>query len=198
MLGYFFLQLTLQLEECAIQLWNWAVTKNVGTIISKHQKAKGKPLICSISLKDGFTDHHDAWKYSHHLKCWHNAGTSHSCHVAFKCSHHPHSASRCMQSAVLQWAWAADRGRPPQANPGRKYCSHPQWELKHFRMRRSVCHCLIFTDGQQNRENLVGLQKSPDGRLLLKTCCQGEKKKKKEYSNQEIREKYGVLTNDST
>lgn len=38
---YFFFILILQLEECAIQLWNWAVTKNVGNTISKTQKAKG-------------------------------------------------------------------------------------------------------------------------------------------------------------
>lgn len=32
----------LQLEECAIQLWNWAITNNVGTTIGKNQKAKGR------------------------------------------------------------------------------------------------------------------------------------------------------------
>ncbi|KAM8733021.1 testis-expressed protein 11 [Acanthopagrus schlegelii] len=37
-----------QLEECAIQLWNWAVTKNVGTIISKCQKAKVRHVACSL------------------------------------------------------------------------------------------------------------------------------------------------------
>lgn len=36
-----FLFLSLQLEECAIQLWNWAVTKNMGTAITNMQKAKG-------------------------------------------------------------------------------------------------------------------------------------------------------------
>lgn len=39
--AYLFFLFILQLEECAIQLWNWAVTKNVGTSISKNQKAKG-------------------------------------------------------------------------------------------------------------------------------------------------------------
>ena len=43
--AYFFFLLVLQLEECAIQLWNWAVTKNVGTTISKNQKAKGTLLV---------------------------------------------------------------------------------------------------------------------------------------------------------
>ncbi|XP_044061465.1 testis-expressed protein 11 isoform X4 [Siniperca chuatsi] len=37
-----------QLEECAIQLWNWAVTKNVGTSISKNQKAKVRHIACSL------------------------------------------------------------------------------------------------------------------------------------------------------
>uniref|UniRef100_UPI0037E95F5D testis-expressed protein 11 n=1 Tax=Semicossyphus pulcher TaxID=241346 RepID=UPI0037E95F5D len=37
-----------QLEECAIQLWNWAVTKNVGTTISKTQKAKVRHVACSL------------------------------------------------------------------------------------------------------------------------------------------------------
>ncbi|KAM7000011.1 testis-expressed protein 11 [Tautogolabrus adspersus] len=37
-----------QLEECAIQLWNWAVTKNVGTTISKNQKAKVRHVACSL------------------------------------------------------------------------------------------------------------------------------------------------------
>ncbi|XP_044219313.1 testis-expressed protein 11 isoform X1 [Thunnus albacares] len=37
-----------QLEECAIQLWNWAVTKNVGTTISKIQKAKVRHVACSL------------------------------------------------------------------------------------------------------------------------------------------------------
>lgn len=35
----------LQLEESAVQLWNWAVTKNVGTTISINQKAKGTLLV---------------------------------------------------------------------------------------------------------------------------------------------------------
>uniref|UniRef100_A0A3B4YEZ3 Protein ZIP4 homolog n=1 Tax=Seriola lalandi dorsalis TaxID=1841481 RepID=A0A3B4YEZ3_SERLL len=34
-------------EECAIQLWNWAVTKNVGTTMSKNQKAK-RHVACSL------------------------------------------------------------------------------------------------------------------------------------------------------
>ncbi|XP_041800433.1 testis-expressed protein 11 [Chelmon rostratus] len=37
-----------QLEECAIQLWNWAVTKNVGNTISKTQKAKVRHVSCSL------------------------------------------------------------------------------------------------------------------------------------------------------
>ncbi|KAI4818716.1 hypothetical protein KUCAC02_004018 [Chaenocephalus aceratus] len=37
-----------QLEECAIQLWNWAVTKNVGTTISKNLKAKVRHVACSL------------------------------------------------------------------------------------------------------------------------------------------------------
>ncbi|XP_022616073.1 testis-expressed protein 11 [Seriola dumerili] len=38
----------LQFEECAIQLWNWAVTKNVGTTMSKNQKAKVRHVACSL------------------------------------------------------------------------------------------------------------------------------------------------------
>ncbi|KAM3613457.1 uncharacterized protein V6R79_026464 [Siganus canaliculatus] len=37
-----------QLEECAIQLWNWAVTKNMGTTLSKTQKAKVRHVACSL------------------------------------------------------------------------------------------------------------------------------------------------------
>ncbi|XP_069027812.1 testis-expressed protein 11 [Embiotoca jacksoni] len=37
-----------QLEECAIQLWNWAVTKNVGATISKIQKAKVRHVACGL------------------------------------------------------------------------------------------------------------------------------------------------------
>ncbi|XP_070818710.1 testis-expressed protein 11 [Chaetodon trifascialis] len=37
-----------QLEECAIHLWNWAVTKNVGATISKTQKAKVRHVACSL------------------------------------------------------------------------------------------------------------------------------------------------------
>ncbi|KAI9514661.1 hypothetical protein NQZ68_031548 [Dissostichus eleginoides] len=37
-----------QLEECAIQLWNWAVTKNVGTTISTNLKAKVRHVACSL------------------------------------------------------------------------------------------------------------------------------------------------------
>ncbi|XP_067374256.1 testis-expressed protein 11 [Channa argus] len=37
-----------QLKECAIQLWNWVVTKNVGTNISKNQKAKVRHVACSL------------------------------------------------------------------------------------------------------------------------------------------------------
>ncbi|XP_034453005.1 testis-expressed protein 11 isoform X4 [Hippoglossus hippoglossus] len=37
-----------QFEECAIHLWNWAVTKNVGTTISKNLKAKVRHVACSL------------------------------------------------------------------------------------------------------------------------------------------------------
>uniref|UniRef100_A0A672HDR7 Protein ZIP4 homolog n=1 Tax=Salarias fasciatus TaxID=181472 RepID=A0A672HDR7_SALFA len=37
-----------QLEDCAVQLWNWSVTKNVGAVISKNQKAKGE--LCFLFL----------------------------------------------------------------------------------------------------------------------------------------------------
>ncbi|XP_061691448.1 testis-expressed protein 11 isoform X2 [Syngnathoides biaculeatus] len=37
-----------QLEECAIQLWNWAVTKNVGDSISISHKAKVRHAACSL------------------------------------------------------------------------------------------------------------------------------------------------------
>ncbi|XP_076005392.1 testis-expressed protein 11 [Genypterus blacodes] len=37
-----------ELEECAIQLWNWAVTKNVGSAINKNQKAKVRHVACSL------------------------------------------------------------------------------------------------------------------------------------------------------
>ncbi|KAM8908649.1 testis-expressed protein 11 [Spinachia spinachia] len=39
-----------KLEECAIQLWNWAVTKNVGGTISTTQKAKVRHVACSLLL----------------------------------------------------------------------------------------------------------------------------------------------------
>ncbi|KAL6117423.1 tex11 [Pungitius sinensis] len=39
-----------QLEECAIQLWNWAVTKNVGRTISTTQKAKVRHVACSLLI----------------------------------------------------------------------------------------------------------------------------------------------------
>lgn len=35
----------LQLEVCAVHLWNWAATKNVGAAISNIQKAKGTLLV---------------------------------------------------------------------------------------------------------------------------------------------------------
>uniref|UniRef100_A0A3Q1EKX2 Protein ZIP4 homolog n=1 Tax=Acanthochromis polyacanthus TaxID=80966 RepID=A0A3Q1EKX2_9TELE len=35
------------LEECAVQLWNWAVTKNIGAAISQNQKAK-RHVACSL------------------------------------------------------------------------------------------------------------------------------------------------------
>ncbi|KAG7264576.1 hypothetical protein CRUP_029131 [Coryphaenoides rupestris] len=37
-----------QLEECAIQLWNWAVTKHVATAITESQKAKVFHVACSL------------------------------------------------------------------------------------------------------------------------------------------------------
>ncbi|PWA18664.1 hypothetical protein CCH79_00005643 [Gambusia affinis] len=37
-----------QLEECAIQLWNWSVTKNAGGALSKVQKAKVRHAACSL------------------------------------------------------------------------------------------------------------------------------------------------------
>ncbi|XP_040904364.1 testis-expressed protein 11 [Toxotes jaculatrix] len=37
-----------QFEECAIQLWNWAVTKNVGNTISINQKAKVRHVACCL------------------------------------------------------------------------------------------------------------------------------------------------------
>ncbi|XP_017263704.1 testis-expressed protein 11 [Kryptolebias marmoratus] len=40
--------LDLQLEDCAIQLWNWAVTKNLGGALSKIQKAKVRHVACSL------------------------------------------------------------------------------------------------------------------------------------------------------
>ncbi|XP_055368357.1 testis-expressed protein 11 isoform X2 [Betta splendens] len=37
-----------QLEECAIQLWNWAIAKSVDETISKLQKAKVRHVACSL------------------------------------------------------------------------------------------------------------------------------------------------------
>ncbi|KAM9376204.1 testis-expressed protein 11 [Pholidichthys leucotaenia] len=37
-----------QLEECAIQLWNWAVTKNVGAALSTSHKAKVRHVACTL------------------------------------------------------------------------------------------------------------------------------------------------------
>ncbi|XP_054887007.1 testis-expressed protein 11-like isoform X1 [Poeciliopsis prolifica] len=37
-----------QLDECAIQLWNWSVTKNAGGALSKVQKAKVRHAACSL------------------------------------------------------------------------------------------------------------------------------------------------------
>ncbi|XP_008324965.1 testis-expressed protein 11 [Cynoglossus semilaevis] len=37
-----------QCEECAIQLWNWAVTKNVGSALSNNQKAKVRHVACNL------------------------------------------------------------------------------------------------------------------------------------------------------
>lgn len=41
----------LQLEECAVQLWNWAVTRNVGTTITTNQKAKGTLFLSVVDNK---------------------------------------------------------------------------------------------------------------------------------------------------
>uniref|UniRef100_A0A673ACF7 Protein ZIP4 homolog n=1 Tax=Sphaeramia orbicularis TaxID=375764 RepID=A0A673ACF7_9TELE len=38
----------ISLEECAVHLWNWAVTKNVGNNINKNQKAKVQHIACSL------------------------------------------------------------------------------------------------------------------------------------------------------
>ncbi|VCX40328.1 unnamed protein product [Gulo gulo] len=35
-----------QVEEMAVNLWNWAVTKRVGLIISEEQKAKCTYIFC--------------------------------------------------------------------------------------------------------------------------------------------------------
>lgn len=37
-----------QLDDCAVLLWNWAVTKNVGNNISKLQKAKVRHVACAL------------------------------------------------------------------------------------------------------------------------------------------------------
>uniref|UniRef100_A0A8K9VBQ0 Protein ZIP4 homolog n=1 Tax=Oncorhynchus mykiss TaxID=8022 RepID=A0A8K9VBQ0_ONCMY len=45
--SWWFLGLNI-LEESAIQLWNWAVTKRVGTAINEHQKAKVRHVACRL------------------------------------------------------------------------------------------------------------------------------------------------------
>ncbi|XP_068596548.1 testis-expressed protein 11 [Brachionichthys hirsutus] len=37
-----------QLEECAVHLWNWAVTRNTSTTITQTQKAKARHVACSL------------------------------------------------------------------------------------------------------------------------------------------------------
>ncbi|XP_072520194.1 testis-expressed protein 11 isoform X2 [Salminus brasiliensis] len=37
-----------EVEECAIQLWNWAVTKNIGSAINEQQKAKVRHVACKL------------------------------------------------------------------------------------------------------------------------------------------------------
>ncbi|XP_064185289.1 testis-expressed protein 11 isoform X1 [Anguilla rostrata] len=37
-----------QMEDCAIQLWNWAVTKHVGSAINELQKAKVRDVACRL------------------------------------------------------------------------------------------------------------------------------------------------------
>lgn len=89
----------------------------------------------------------------------------------------PSRSSSCrMQSALLLWTWESNRGRHPQADPGEQHCRPSSTSAQHFMRRRPIYQCLIFTDGQQNGQNLAGLQKSPDGRSFLEACCQGEEK----------------------
>lgn len=114
-----------QLEECAIQLWNWAVTKNVGATLNDIQKAKGTVLVSIFR----FSDDRDIWKYSDKsfemlTQCRGSYGQAKS---YSNC--HPDSASCRMYSAVLLWAWESNRGRHSQADPGEHYCRHRLWVL---------------------------------------------------------------------
>lgn len=70
-----------------------------------------------------------------------------------------HSASCCLQSVLLLRGGESNRGQHSQANPGKKR----RWQTLHLVMSVSEeCGVFsVFTDGQQNGENLVGLQKSP-------------------------------------
>lgn len=70
-----------------------------------------------------------------------------------------HSASCCLQSVLLLRGGESNRGQHSQANPGKKR----RWRTVHSVMSVSEgCGVFsVFTDGQQNGENLVGLQKSP-------------------------------------
>ncbi|XP_066571221.1 testis-expressed protein 11 [Amia ocellicauda] len=38
-----------QVEDCAIKLWNWAVTKHVGTAITEEQRAKVRHVACRLA-----------------------------------------------------------------------------------------------------------------------------------------------------
>lgn len=81
-----------------------------------------------------------------------------------------HSASRSLLSVVLLWAWESIRGRPTQANPGKDTGTQSLREELSSRMKRT---CLNFTDGQEHRKNLAGLQRSEQGRHLPEPGCQG-------------------------
>uniref|UniRef100_A0ABI7WUR5 Protein ZIP4 homolog n=1 Tax=Felis catus TaxID=9685 RepID=A0ABI7WUR5_FELCA len=50
-----------QVEEMAVNLWNWAVTKRVGSIISEEQKAKLRHVACKlVCMCEGSTASEDA------------------------------------------------------------------------------------------------------------------------------------------
>ncbi|XP_040323645.1 testis-expressed protein 11-like [Herpailurus yagouaroundi] len=50
-----------QVEEMAVNLWNWAVTKRVGSVISEEQKAKLRHVACKlVCMCEGSTASEDA------------------------------------------------------------------------------------------------------------------------------------------